>query len=66
VQFTAAAGRTPNATGKALIRKKNRKFKKGEVKVTLCLINYALCHENTWGSGGIAPPFVTSALDGGQ
>jgi hypothetical protein len=23
-------------------------------------------HENVWGSGGIAPPFLTSALDGGE
>jgi hypothetical protein len=23
-------------------------------------------HEDVWGSGGIAPPFLTSALDGGQ
>jgi hypothetical protein len=25
-----------------------------------------LCHEGVWGSGGIAPPFLTSALDGGE
>jgi hypothetical protein len=25
----------------------------------------ALCHEDIWESGGIAPPFLTSALDGG-
>jgi hypothetical protein len=24
-----------------------------------------LCHEDMWGSGGIAPPFLASALDGG-
>jgi hypothetical protein len=23
-------------------------------------------HEDMWGSGGIAPPFLTSALDGGE
>jgi hypothetical protein len=39
-----------------------------EVKVKLppCLINYAQCHEGVWGSGCIAPPFLTSALDGGE
>jgi hypothetical protein len=37
-----------------------------KVKLTLCLINKALCHEDIWGSGGIAPPFLTSALDGGE
>jgi hypothetical protein len=30
----------------------------------MCLISYALCHEDIWGSGGIAQPFLTSALDG--
>jgi hypothetical protein len=29
------------------------------------LINKAARCEDTWGSGGIAPPFLTSALDGG-
>jgi hypothetical protein len=37
-----------------------------KVKLSLCLINSALCHEDIWGSGGIAPPFLTSALDGGE
>jgi hypothetical protein len=32
----------------------------------LCLINFALCHEGIWVTGGIAPPFLTSALDGGE
>jgi hypothetical protein len=30
----------------------------------LCLIKH--CHEDIWGSGGTAPPFLTSALDGGE
>jgi hypothetical protein len=30
------------------------------------LINYALCHEDIWGSGDIAPLFLTSELDGGE
>jgi hypothetical protein len=38
---------------------------KGEkVKLLLCLISYALRHEDMWGSGGTAPPFLTQALDG--
>jgi hypothetical protein len=32
--------------------------------VSLCLIKQALCHEDIWWSGGIAPPFFTLALDG--
>jgi hypothetical protein len=36
------------------------------VKLFLFLISYALCHEDIWGSGGIAPPFLTSAIDGGE
>jgi hypothetical protein len=36
------------------------------VKLSLCLIYWVLCHEDIWGSGGIAPPFLTSALDGGD
>jgi hypothetical protein len=35
-------------------------------KVFLCLISSALCHEDIWGSEGIASPFLTSALDGGE
>jgi hypothetical protein len=35
-----------------------------KVKLSLCLINYASRHEDVWGSGGKAPPFLTSALDG--
>jgi hypothetical protein len=32
----------------------------------LCLISQALRHEDIWGSGGIVPPFLTLALDGGE
>jgi hypothetical protein len=35
-----------------------------EVKLFLCLTSKALCPEDIWGSGNIAPPFLTSALDG--
>jgi hypothetical protein len=41
-------------------------FSKVKVKLSLCLISYALRHEDVWGSGGIALPFLTSALDGGE
>jgi hypothetical protein len=37
-----------------------------EGKLSLCLINYVLCHEDILGSGGIGPPFLTPALDGGE
>jgi hypothetical protein len=36
------------------------------VKLTMCLINLVLSHEDIWESGGIAPPFLTSALDRGE
>jgi hypothetical protein len=32
----------------------------------LCLITEAQSHEYIWGSGGIAPPFLASALDGDE
>jgi hypothetical protein len=35
-------------------------------RLSLCLLSQALCHKDIWGSGGIAPPFLTSALDGGE
>jgi hypothetical protein len=34
--------------------------------VSLCIISQALCLEDIWGSGTVAPPFLTSALDGGE
>jgi hypothetical protein len=39
---------------------------KENVKLSPCLINEALCHEDVWGSGGIAPSCFASALDGGE
>jgi hypothetical protein len=33
-------------------------------KLYLCLINYVPRHQDVWGIGGIAPSFLTSALDG--
>jgi hypothetical protein len=36
-----------------------------KVKLSLSLISRALCHEDM-GSGGIAPPFLTLALDRGE
>jgi hypothetical protein len=32
----------------------------------VCLINQALRHEGVWESEDIAPPFLISALDGGE
>jgi hypothetical protein len=37
-----------------------------KVNLSLRLINWELCHEDIWGSGGVAPPFLTSALHGGE
>jgi hypothetical protein len=39
---------------------------KEKVKLPLGVINEALYYEDIWGSGGIAPPFLTLALDGGE
>lgn len=43
-------------------------YKSGKgVKLSLYLIyNQALCHEIIWWSGGIDPPFLTSAHDEGK
>jgi hypothetical protein len=35
-----------------------------ERKMSLCLISGVLCHEGKWGSGDLAPLFLTLALDG--
>jgi hypothetical protein len=32
--------------------------------MSTCLYNYVLRHEDVWESGGIASPFLTSALNG--
>jgi hypothetical protein len=37
-----------------------------KAKLSLCLINWALCHKDIWGSWCIVPPFLTSALIGGK
>jgi hypothetical protein len=41
----------------------NVKKKKAKVKLSLHLINYALCHEDMWWRDSIAPPLLTLALD---
>jgi hypothetical protein len=41
-------------------------YKYGKVKLSLCLINLVLCHEDVWRSGDIAPTFLSSALHGGE
>jgi hypothetical protein len=43
---------------------KQKDIYKETLKLSVRLINQALCHEEVWGSGGIAPPFLTSALVG--
>jgi hypothetical protein len=49
------------------IRSKKLKYfiRKKKAKLSLCLINSAPRHEDICGSGGIAPPFLVSALVGG-
>jgi hypothetical protein len=32
----------------------------------MCIINETPLPEDVWGTKGIAPPFLTSALDGGE
>jgi hypothetical protein len=41
-------------------------WRKVKINLSLCLINYASRHEYIWVSGGIAPPFLISALDGSE
>jgi hypothetical protein len=36
------------------------------MKLSLYLINYAPRYEDEWESGGVAPPSLTSALDGDE
>jgi hypothetical protein len=36
-----------------------------EVKLSMYSIIKALCFEDIWGSGGVAPSFLASALNGG-
>jgi hypothetical protein len=50
-----------NASNSASYHKKVKE----KIKLFLYLINYALFHKHIWGSGGIAPTFLTSALDEG-
>jgi hypothetical protein len=40
--------------------------KKVNLKLSLCLINYAPHHEDRSEGEGIVPPFLTLALDGGK
>jgi hypothetical protein len=37
-----------------------------KVNLSVGLINYTPRHEDMWVSGGIAPSFLTSVLDGGE
>jgi hypothetical protein len=40
--------------------------RQGKAKLSMWLINYAICHEDICGNGGVASLFLTSALDGGE
>jgi hypothetical protein len=44
----------------------NKRGTRVNVKLSLCLISYTFFHKYLRGSGGIAPPLFTSALDGGE
>jgi hypothetical protein len=37
-----------------------------KVKLPMCLIGRALCHEDEWRSEGVASLLLTSASDGGE
>jgi hypothetical protein len=37
-----------------------------KVNLSFSLINWALFHEDVWGSGGTASPFLTTAVGGGE
>jgi hypothetical protein len=37
---------------------------RGESKLSLCLVKYALCCEDIWARRSVAPVFLTLALDG--
>jgi hypothetical protein len=47
-----------------LKERKNRTFEKGKAKMSLCSIKHEAM--KTWGSGGIALPFLASVIDGGK
>jgi hypothetical protein len=49
-----------------LLQRTSRQVRYCKVKLLLCLINYTPPHEDVRRSGGLAPLFVTSALDGGE
>jgi hypothetical protein len=44
----------------------NKRIHLGKGKVVLVLNQLSTRHEDLWGSGSIAPPFMTSVLDGGE
>jgi hypothetical protein len=37
-----------------------------KVKLPVCVINWALCYEDLWLNGGIAPSFLTLVVHGGE
>jgi hypothetical protein len=46
--------------------KRNVERSKAKIKLSLCLTNYTPRHDDVWKTGGKAPPFLTSALVGGE
>jgi hypothetical protein len=48
----------PNCSGNSF-----KEYQKGKITP---VFNYALYHEDIWGSGDIAPPFFIPAVDGGE
>jgi hypothetical protein len=46
--------------------KLNASMQEKKVKLPMLLINYASQHEDVWGNGGTAPPFLITALDGDE
>jgi hypothetical protein len=47
---------------KQRINKQQANPGKKNAKLSVCLINYASCHEGVWGNGCISPQFLTSAI----
>jgi hypothetical protein len=56
-------GYSPFCTRLETVTLQNKAKKK--VKV-VSVLSSALCHEDIWGSGVTAPPFLTSAIGGGE
>jgi hypothetical protein len=64
-ELCSETGYMRNSVGDSIEYIKGEKDFK-QVKFFLRLINYSSCHEDVWGSGGIAHIFMTTELDGGE